>query len=151
MIYLYINCEYYIQNNQRFGAAERYMQHMTHKKDLSMFEIGICGAFSGIGIGTVLTPIEFVKCQMQAPHTTHQYKSTLDCVRYHLRRNPLVFSTGLYATLTREVPGTFVYFIAYKGTIRLSQYITNQAHTEDPSFWQIFCGGSAAGLAFWNG
>ena len=115
-----------------------------------MFEIGLCGAFSGIGIGIVLTPVEFVKCQMQAQHTARHYKSTFDCVRYHLRRNPLNFTTGLHATCIREIPGTFVYFIAYRGSTRFFKYTQNMTNDQDPKTWMILSGGGIAGLSFWG-
>merc|ERR1719356_802716 len=88
------------------------MKWTLHKQQLNMFEIGCCGAFSGIGIGLVLTPVEFVKCQMQAHHTAKHYRNTMDCVRYHCTRNPLTLLTGLRATWMREVPGTFIYFLS---------------------------------------
>ena len=115
-----------------------------------MIEIGLCGAFSGIGIGIVLTPVEFVKCQMQAQHTARHYKSTYDCVKHHLRTNPLNFTTGLHATCLREIPGTFVYFIAYRGSTRLMKYITGMSQNEDPTNWMILSGGAIAGLSFWG-
>ncbi len=109
------------------------------------------GLFIGIIlVYIVLTPVEFVKCQMQAEHTAKHYKSTLDCVRYHCRTNPFNFLTGLYATCLREIPGTFVYFIAYKGTNRFSKYSTNTPQTADPKHWMILSGGAMAGLSFWE-
>merc|ERR1719300_2362168 len=80
---LYGSCLEYFTTFWMFGFAERYMKWTLHKQQLNMFEIGCCGAFSGIGIGLVLTPVEFVKCQMQAPHTAKHYRNTMDCLRYH--------------------------------------------------------------------
>ena len=115
-----------------------------------MIEIGCCGAFSGIGIGIVLTPVEFVKCQMQAQHTARHYKSTFDCVKYHLRTNPINFTTGLHATCLREIPGTFIYFIAYRGSTRIMKYMSGMSPNEDPTNWMILTGGGIAGLSFWG-
>eukprot|EP01083_Nonionella_stella_P129832 393963_1 len=147
---LFGSCLEYFTTFWMFGAAERYFKSHSNKKELSMFEIGCCGAFSGIGISGVLTPIEFVKCQMQAEHTAKYYKSTMDCVRYHFRTNPLNFLTGLYATGLREIPGTFVYFIAYRGTTRFLKYNTNTPQSEESPTWMILSGGAMAGLSFWG-
>ena len=51
-----------------FGVAERRLLSMNNKSHLSIFEIGLAGSFSGIGTGLWLTPVEYVKCQMQAPN-----------------------------------------------------------------------------------
>eukprot|EP01083_Nonionella_stella_P012783 36146_1 len=74
----------------------------------------------------------------------------MDCVRYHCRTNPFNFLTGLYATCLREIPGTFVYFIAYKGTIRGLKYATNTPQINEPCNWMILSGGAMAGLSFWG-
>ena len=147
---LFGSCLEYLTTFWMFGAAERYIQSYTNKQKLSMFEIGCCGAFSGIGIGLVLTPVEFVKCQMQATHTAKHYKNTFDCVRYHARNNPLNFLTGLHATCLREIPGTFVYFIAYRGTTRFLKYTTDTPLEQDANNWMILSGGAMAGLSFWG-
>eukprot|EP00483_Globobulimina_turgida_P006554 UN06564 len=145
---LFGSCLEYFTTFWMFGAAERYLKSSTNKRELTLFEIGCCGAFSGIGIGAVLTPTEFVKCQMQAQHTAKHYKNTMDCVLYHCRNNPFNFLTGLYATCLREIPGTFVYFIAYKGTTRSLMHLTDTPHDHDPANWMILTGGGLAGLSF---
>jgi len=147
---LFGSCLEYFTTFWMFGAAERYFKSMTNKHELNMVEIGFCGAFSGIGIGLVLTPVEFVKCQMQAQHTARHYKSTMHCIRYHLGSNPLNFTTGLQATLLREVPGTFVYFVAYRGSTRFFKYMTDTPQSDDASNWMILSGGAMAGLSFWG-
>ena len=52
-----------------FGTAERKLKKFFQRKQLSTTQIGICGAFAGIGAGLWLTPVEFIKCQMQVSHT----------------------------------------------------------------------------------
>merc|ERR1712130_581243 len=76
--------------------------------------------------------------------------STIDCVRKNARMNPLNFLTGLHATCLREIPGTFVYFIAYRGTIRFLKYSTNTPLESDVNNWMILSGGAMAGLSFWG-
>ena len=102
------------------------------------------------GIGLVLTPVEFIKCQMQCETTAKHYASTMHCLRQHIGRHPASLFTGLSATWMREIPGTFVYFVAYHGTTRSMNYLGGRAVTEAPSNWTILSGGAVAGLSFWG-
>ena len=86
-----------------FGMSERYLISYYNRNKLTLNEIGFCGAFSGIGIGLWLTPIEFIKCQMQVNKNAYLYNySTLQCLLYHLKHNPFNLMHGLSSTLFRE-------------------------------------------------
>lgn len=50
----------------------------------------------------------------------------------------------------REVPGTFIYFLSYRGTIRSLKKSTGRRLEEDPTTWMILTGGATAGLSFWG-
>jgi len=147
---LFGSCLEYFTTFWMYGMAERYIKLKTGKEELSMLEVGCCGAFSGLGIGTVLTPVEFVKAQMQNPITAKHYKSTLHCFKYHLRTNPMNLTTGFQASLLFQTPGTFVYFYAYKGSLRVFKHLTDTPASEDPSNWMILVSGGIAGVAFWG-
>jgi len=135
-----------------FGSAERFLKYHLQKPQLSLFEIGMAGAFSGIGIGLWLTPVEFVKCQLQSSALTSDYRNTFHCVSYHLRHNPLNLMTGLKATLYREIPGTFIYFYAYRFTTRnlTNIFYSNGSYDKCPPLWIIFAGGAMSGVTFWT-
>jgi hypothetical protein len=118
---------------------------------LSLFEVSLAGAFSGIGTGLWLGPVELIKTKMQtAPSGT--YSSTFDCLSKTVRANPLALSVGLGATLLRDVPGATMYFVGYKSTCRALTALIgfdDMDGTKDPPPWIVMCGGAGAGLAFW--
>ena len=136
-----------------FGFAERKIQQFYNKKDLTTLEVGYCGAFGGIGVGLWLTPVEFVKCQMQVSETALKYNnSTFRCFIDNVIRKPSNLFIGLNSTLVREVPGTFVYFLSYRSSVKFWQYMSgnsNQSH-DDAKLWMILLSGSTAGLSYWT-
>lgn len=134
-----------------FGSCERFLKKHQSKKQLNMFEIGLCGSFSGIGVGFALTPVEFVKCQMQSSETAIQYRSTLHCFFSNLRYSPSNLLCGLSATCLREIPGSMIYFLGYRGTTRTLNYLTNNdMDNNNTPQWIVLCGGAMAGISFWS-
>ena len=58
-----------------YGSSERFLKkHVTHNQPLSVWQIAICATTVGMGTSLWLTPVEYVKCQMQAPHTAVRYR-----------------------------------------------------------------------------
>ena len=65
------------------------------------------GAFSGISVACILTPVELVKCRMQtANEGAVRYKSTVDCFLQTIREGGVrALFRGHVGTLCREIPG----------------------------------------------
>ena len=151
-----------------FGFAERKLKSYYKTKQLSIRQIGYCGAFAGIGCGLWLTPIEFIKCQMQVSSTAAKYNNSLiKCLKYNLVSNPRNLFTGLTACWVREIPGTFIYFVSYRATTRALQQLRGKFYSKrsgnsndinnntshvggDPSMWIVLTGGGVAGITFWS-
>jgi len=72
---------------------------------------------AGFAVGTWLTPVEYVKCRLQAQHTAGMYNSAFHCLQSTVKETggirKLLF-TGYGTTLAREMPGNAVYFLAYE-------------------------------------
>ena len=83
-------------------------------------------------------------------HITASYNnSTIECLRYNLFHEPSNLLTGLTASWIREIPGSFFYYLSYRGTTRILQKITN-TESQDPSLWMVLTGGGVAGITFWS-
>ena len=101
-----------------FGAAERELQSILNKTELSIIKLGYCGAITGCGLSLWLTPTEFIKCQMQVTETSLQYNnSPFKCLYDNLLHKPSNLFIGLDACLIREILRTFTYFVSYRGSI----------------------------------
>jgi len=63
---------------------------------MSLTQIGVCGFLAGIAIGTWLTPVEYIKCQMQDMKASRKYPSALNCLKKTLseRRGSRKIFTG---------------------------------------------------------
>mmetsp|Transcript_33639 Transcript_33639/g.78794 ORF Transcript_33639/g.78794 Transcript_33639/m.78794 type:complete len:215 (-) Transcript_33639:14-658(-) len=116
---------------------------------ITLFSGGVAGFF----VSKVLTPVELVKCRMQAQtdgHAQQRYRSTWNCFTTTLREEGLV--KGLYkghsAMLLREVPGNVAWFGAYEMFCRL---LTPSGKTKDdlPPYY-IAAAGAMGGIAYWS-
>ena len=139
-----------------FGSTERYFKkYHTDHQPLALWQIAICGGAAGTGTAIWLTPIEYVKCQMQAPHSAASYgHSTWRCFTYNLSHHPMnLFNRNAFVgTACREIPGSVIWFSGYKISTRALTRWTIGDETEDqevPS-WIFFCGGAMAGLSYWT-
>eukprot|EP01084_Bolivina_argentea_P004911 9302_1 len=140
-----------------FGSSERYFKKsFTNNNPLSFWQISICSAIAGTGTALWLTPVEFIKCQMQAPNTAIMYgNSTFKCFIYNITHNPLnLFNkNALIGTGMREIPGSVIWFGSYKLSTRfLTRYFVNNEIDNDcdiPS-WIFLTGGAMAGLSYWS-
>ena len=138
-----------------FGSTERYFKkHHTADQPLAMWQIAVCAATAGTGTAIWLTPIEYVKCQMQAPHTAAAYgNSTWKCFTYNARRHPLnLFNKNAFiGTACREIPGSVIWFSGYKLSTRaLTQWAVPEEDSDAVPSWIFFCGGATAGLSYWT-
>lgn len=85
-------------------------------KDLSVGQIMLAGAGTGAVVSIVQSPIELLKCQLQAEKKAHSssartFKGPLDLGTHMLRtRGPGFLTIGLGSTILREMPGNLFYF-----------------------------------------
>ena len=110
-----------------------------------LLALTIAACISGAVGSFVVTPVERIKCVMQAtPAGT--YASPLDCVRELLRSDGgggLAFR-GLGATLLREVPAYGFYFVSYES---VKAALIGQATV--PAALIPLIGGAVAGAMAW--
>jgi len=102
---------------------------------------------SGITVGTWLTPVEYVKCRLQARHTAGMYTSAFDCLRKTIASPGGMKSlfTGYRMTLVREMPGSAVYFVAYESVLK---WFSTGKGQQAPAY-AVIAGGGTAGVSYW--
>lgn len=139
-----------------FGSSERFFKkNLTSNQPLALWQIGCCAAIAGTGTALWLTPVEFIKCQMQAPNTAIMYEnSTFKCFLYNIRYNPfgLFNKNALIGTGMREIPGSILWFGGYKVSTRqlTKWYGINEDDGDEVPSWIFLCGGASAGLTYWT-
>jgi len=131
-----------------YGVAARYIGGGKPKSELSCAQIGISAFLAGFAVGTWLTPVEYVKCRLQAKHTAGMYNSAFHCLRLTLASpgGARTLFTGFSTTLGREMPGSAAYFIAYE---TVSKWMT-PADGQPAPVYAVLVGGGSAGVAYWS-
>ena len=110
---------------------------------------------------------------MQVTETAAQYNySPFKCLYENLLHAPSNLYIGLNACLVREIPGTMIYFVGYRGSARLLTHFfenedvnmnNNNDNTDNSdndhvtgnrekkkNYWIILPSGSIGGVAFWT-
>lgn len=130
-----------------YSGAGRLLFPKTPKHMYSPSQVALASAISGVAVACWLTPVEYVKCRLQAKHTSKMYNSAFDCLMktVYEKRGVLKLSTGLSATMGREVPGAVMYFGAYEGV----KYVL-APNQKDLPLWKTMVSGGAAGVAYWS-
>ena len=124
------------------------------RKRLPMEALLIAGAMSGAFTSLSLTPIEYVKCQMQIPLAPGSIRGpgVLSVIRNVFRHDGLLgFWHGQLPTLIREAGGSAAWFGAYEGT-KLFFYNRNSSRmgssVESIHLWQQLVAGALAGVSY---
>lgn len=126
--------------------------------DLSVAEMCVCGAASGIPVTFIITPFELLKCRIQvlsgqlpANSLISKKQSSIDMLRAALKADgPLSLYRGITGTFVREVAGGAVWFGVYEA---LSRKIVKFRNTEKNAtkdsllFPELFASGAVAGIA----
>ncbi|ETO22745.1 hypothetical protein RFI_14450 [Reticulomyxa filosa] len=163
-----------------YGMSERKLEQWNvatygeDKGDLSMWQVGLSGAFSGIGVGLWLTPVELIKCRMQIQNdlniqskagaststSQHIYRNTWHCLKHVLTTNPFQLFHGLVPTLYREIPGTAIFFVSYQSSLNwLNSFIVDDGNNDNNNnnkrvkgreLMNSLISGGVAGIAFWS-
>ena len=140
-----------------FAAVGRFKQALASNFDVSHMPVlsaAVSGAFGGLVVPFVLTPIELIKCRLQvqqgASRASWMYKGPWDCLVKTVRQDGL--SKGLYrgncCTLLREIPGCFCWFGTYE--LVCQTFSTHGNGKENLSPVVHMLGGGIAGVAYWT-
>lgn len=135
-----------------FGQCSKLlMNHFGPTEEGAMKPLWIvssAGAFSGIGTGTVLTPVEFVKGRVQV--NPKKYPSVPSAVKTVLKEEGAkALYNGYSATLAREVPGNAMWFLTYE--LALRNLFIPMGKTRDDAPWYAFpCSGAVGGVFYWG-
>ncbi|KAG5952338.1 Amino-acid transporter arg-13 [Claviceps humidiphila] len=136
----------------------------SRENGLSVPALWVTGAFSGVCASFVLTPIELVKCKIQAPAPSAEGAPApatrpLGVVRDIFRHDGLAgFWRGQMATLIREGGGSAAWFGAketatsmfYEAKMRsaVSRVERDRIRAESLPLWQQAVAGASAGVSY---
>ena len=128
-------------------------QAATLSNPVPFWKLVLSGAGSGFASTCVLTPVELIKCRLQAQiksSGSENYKGPIDCIARTVQEEGV---TGLWkgnlSTLAREVPGNMAWFGVYEAGMRSVQRARGDERKKDvPLYWSALSG-SAAGVAYW--
>lgn len=127
------------------ATLRKYSRAYAQNGQLSLNEIALAGAFSGIPLATVVGPSERIKCLMQV--NKNQYSGFSDCFRQVYKEGGIrsVFR-GTGSAILRDVPGNATYFATYELGKRAVMKIEG---TPTPSMTGTFMAGGVAGVGNW--
>jgi mitochondrial ornithine carrier protein len=122
-------------------------------KELPLQALVLCGAISGALTSILLTPIELVKCQMQAEsgQPVNRPKNPLAVITSVYRHHGILgFWRGQLGTLIRETGGSAAWFGTYEGVSAVFRKKSNASihETGIPPIWQQLLAGASAGMSY---
>lgn len=132
-----------------FGGAQDFFREDPHTL-LSIPRIIACGAFSGVCVSFLLTPVELIKCRLQIQQEAGagKYSGPLDCLSKTIKQDGL---RGLFkghtATLSRETTGNAVWFGTYETICRSMTPVGGSKRDLSPL--QMMFSGAVAGMMYW--
>lgn len=144
---------------ESLGRELFYMSGLaSREKGLSLPDLWLTGAFSGAFTSFVLTPIELVKCKIQAPGTGAAL-SPLPVIKEVFRHEGLRgFWHGQLGTLIREAGGGSAWFGAKETVTKMfyehrAKQATSRAERErilvtPLPLWQQALAGASAGVSY---
>jgi solute carrier family 25 carnitine/acylcarnitine transporter 20/29 len=109
--------------------------YSTVSNEHSLSRVSLAGCWSGLVSTIVTTPIELLKCRLQAADNTT--RGLVDCAVQSVKAHGVVegLFRGFWATLLRDTPAMGVYFGVYEGLKRLgrtSSYVPNVSVVDQP-------------------
>jgi len=131
-----------------FGAYEagKWAQGLHPNQHITITQTAIAGAFAGIAVCTVMTPVELIKCrlQMQGAGRKMQTTTALRLAQQVVSSNGIKeLYKGNLITILREIPAGAVYFGSYEYCKRKLEKSYGNQH-----FVPLLAGG-AAGVLSW--
>jgi len=142
-----------------YGACQKIIANslqVSKVEDLSVTANGLSGFLAAFWSSLALCPTELVKCKLQALREsyTSQGKDPPKIGPYQLTRNilktegvPGMFR-GLTATLTREMPGYFFFFMAYEFSREMLR--SPGQSKDDIGALKTVVSGGFAGVTLWT-
>eukprot|EP01062_Namystynia_karyoxenos_P070251 TRINITY_DN65641_c0_g1_i1.p1 TRINITY_DN65641_c0_g1~~TRINITY_DN65641_c0_g1_i1.p1 ORF type:complete len:306 (+),score=105.10 TRINITY_DN65641_c0_g1_i1:83-1000(+) len=140
-----------------YGVAQRQVRQyyqLPEDGQLSLSQLSLCGAFSGLAVAHVLSPVERVKCLMQLQElgmTETKYTSVFQCAAGSVKRYGL--AEGLFkghgAMLLREVPGNAAWYGCYELFCKMFCNRLQCTKENLPAQW-IALAGAFGGCAYWS-
>ena len=134
---------------ESFFKGEFFLNKKMDSKvnNLALPYVFSAGFFSGVVVSTVTTPIELIKCRMQAVPSGVFFRNSLDCLLFTLRHGGWKgLFRGHASTLMREGPGNAIYFTLYEVIVRA---ITKGQDRDNISPKLLMLAGSISGMAYW--
>ena len=143
-----------------FGAVKDALgvpQRETLEDRVPMWKYCVAGGGSGFFSATVLTPVELVKCSLQAQiagsggAAGSEFKGPVDIVRRVLQKEGVRgLWKGNVSCLAREIPGNVAWYGAYEGGVRLAQTQLHYNAKDDLPLQYHALAGAGAGAAYWG-
>jgi len=104
------------------------------------------GFITGFCVNFIESPIDLLKCKLQAQRGAGQYRGVWDCAKQlYSSRGIVAIYQGLGATTLRNCPCFASYFYGFEFTKRA---LTKKG--EKPTLLTFFFAGGSAGFAFWG-
>lgn len=132
-----------------YGVGKRLLQWNT-TEPLSYTQYFLAGGFSGIFTTSIMAPGERIKVLLQlqgSERGSKKYNGMVDCALKVYRDGGIrnVFR-GFCATLTRDVPGTGMYFLVYE---YVQDKYKEKTGAKSMSSLSTIVAGGLAGMAYW--
>jgi solute carrier family 25 (mitochondrial carnitine/acylcarnitine transporter), member 20/29 len=121
-----------------------------HNQPLTITQVSLAGAWSGLPLAMIFGPSERVKCLMQV-NGGPQYSTFANSLRnIYLEGGVKSLFRGTFSTVLRDVPGNAAYFASYEYVKRLSCTLENRSYErEGASFLGTLIAGGSAGVGNW--
>jgi len=140
-----------------YGAAQNLVGELVGKnrKDLNTVQNALSGSLASVCSATVLTPLEMVKCRMQALHETAALKGQssnrvgpLALIKgIVVNEGPAAPFKGLSAAIVREMVGYFCFFGVYE---MVREFFVRPGMTKDDiGAARTILAGGLGGIALW--
>jgi solute carrier family 25 (mitochondrial carnitine/acylcarnitine transporter), member 20/29 len=117
---------------------------------LTITQVALAGAWSGLPLAMIFGPSERMKCLMQV-NGGPQYSTFANSLRnVYLEGGMKSVFRGTFSTILRDVPGNAAYFACYEYVKRLSCTLENRSYArEGASFLGTLIAGGSAGVGNW--
>ncbi|XP_046406831.1 mitochondrial carnitine/acylcarnitine carrier protein-like [Ischnura elegans] len=133
-----------------FGVGKK-IQQKSPDEQLTLSQLFVAGAFSGIFTTAIMAPGERIKCLLQIQQgegAPVKYAGPIDCIKQLYREGGIrSIYKGTVATLLRDVPASGMYFMTYE-YIKVKLTPADQDKGNLGLFQTIFAGGMA-GIFNW--
>lgn len=133
-----------------YGFGKK-IQQTNPTAALTMSQIGLAGALSGLVGTAITTPVDRVKCVMQVQRSSggvKKYSNSVSCgVQLYRSGGIRALYTGIVITWIRDVPGLALYFASYEAFIR---WVTTDGRSrKEVNPLYVLCAGGIAGMIDW--